>query len=260
MTLSSASSLYLPLSPVNQAWSPSAASSPSPFTSDSEGVLADGSKKKRRSGFIETLFDIASSQSNGQVIGFSSDGIALEIRDTTKLSAEVLPKYFKHKNVSSFIRQLNNYGFRTIPSPKGVFQTFLHENFRSDQKDLIKLISRKGGSAPPKKKKTLYEQVVELKERVAERSEHIKDLESRDGEHTRYIKELEMQNRRLVEEREVLLLENMQLVTMLKSGEPGSQSGLPVTSNPQPANLTPLFEPITKGENQDQFDWISRFG
>jgi len=51
---------------------------------------------------------------NESAIGFAADGMSLEIRNTDHLSNIVLPKHFKHRNVSSFIRQLNNYGFRTI--------------------------------------------------------------------------------------------------------------------------------------------------
>ena len=56
---------------------------------------------------------MTSCEANSHAIGFSDDGYCLEIRDTLALSSDVLPKYFKHKNVSSFIRQLNNYGFKT---------------------------------------------------------------------------------------------------------------------------------------------------
>lgn len=57
---------------------------------------------------------MANSEENGFAIGFSQDGTFLEIRDAKQLGEVVLPKYYKHRNVSSFVRQLNNYGFKTI--------------------------------------------------------------------------------------------------------------------------------------------------
>lgn len=97
----------------------------------------DIKRNKRRTGFIETLYSklaitmddenaqkgtnslcvfivMSNTPENEPAIGFAADGVSLEIRNTEDLSTIVLPKHFKHRNVSSFIRQLNNYGFRTI--------------------------------------------------------------------------------------------------------------------------------------------------
>jgi hypothetical protein len=42
--------------------------------------------------------------------GLSNDSVL--IKEQGALGSQVLPRYFKHGNVSSFVRQLNMYGFR----------------------------------------------------------------------------------------------------------------------------------------------------
>jgi hypothetical protein len=190
----------------------------------------DSAKKSRRTGFIETLYTMANTPDNESAIGFASDGISLEIRNTSDFSSRVLPKHFKHKNVSSFIRQLNNYGFRTIPSPKGIFQTFVHDHFLKDRRDLIKFITRRS-TGEVKKKKTLYEQVVEFKQREHLRVQRMEELETKDMQRSLYVNELEHQNQAFAEERDALIAENQRLMMILTANgiqtqAPPVQSGL----------------------------------
>lgn len=182
----------------------------------SKGDNGSDNNRLRRMTFIETLYNMVHTPENEQAIGFAADGVSLEVRNTIFFSTNVLPKHFKHRNVSSFIRQLNNYGFRTVPSVKGVFQTFVHDNFLKDRRDLIKFITRRTTHVV-KKKKTLFEQVTELKQREAERKQRLEEVERADTQKSLYITDLENRNRMLLEEREALVMENQRLMLMLSA-------------------------------------------
>jgi len=91
--------------------------------------------------FVHATYELA--MLNNEAIGFTNAGTALEIRNEALLAETFLPKYFKHKNVSSFIRQLNMYGFEKTDSSSGVVHTFQHECFEQNREDLLARITRK---------------------------------------------------------------------------------------------------------------------
>ncbi|KAH9484583.1 Heat shock factor protein [Psilocybe cubensis] len=89
---------------------------------------------------------------NAELIRWSDAGDSFFVLDHERFAHEVLGRWFKHRNFSSFVRQLNMYGFHKIPHlQQGVlksdteteFWNFAHANFHRGQPDLLCLIQRK---------------------------------------------------------------------------------------------------------------------
>ena len=90
--------------------------------------------------FINKTFKILSNSDFSSIITWIEDGSSFEIKDVESLTTLVLPLYFRHHNLASFIRQLNMYGFTKVKedSFRYAHPLFLRENI-----SLLKDIYRK---------------------------------------------------------------------------------------------------------------------
>ncbi|KAF9565121.1 hypothetical protein EC968_004248 [Mortierella alpina] len=66
---------------------------------------------KVRSMFIDKLYKMVEDPSIQHLISWAKEGDMFYVFNCIELSSSVLPKFFKHNNWQSFVRQLNMYGF-----------------------------------------------------------------------------------------------------------------------------------------------------
>ncbi|KAG0208532.1 stress-responsive transcription factor hsf1 [Mortierella sp. GBA30] len=102
--------------------------------------------------FLTKLYNMVGDTASNSLIKWSDNGQSFLVLNHVEFAKEVLPKFFKHNNFSSFVRQLNMYGFHKVPHiQQGVLMPdadseqweFSNPHFQRNQPDLLYLVSRK---------------------------------------------------------------------------------------------------------------------
>ncbi|KAG5528796.1 hypothetical protein RHGRI_029452 [Rhododendron griersonianum] len=104
------------------------------------GKGAQMAKRSVPAPFLSKTYELVEDGSSDEVISWNEEGTTFVVWKTADFARDLLPNYFKHNNFSSFVRQLNTYGFRkTVPDK----WEFANENFKRGQKELLTQIRRR---------------------------------------------------------------------------------------------------------------------
>ncbi|TMW62244.1 hypothetical protein Poli38472_009737 [Pythium oligandrum] len=146
--------------------------------------------------FLQKTYDMIES-SPDHIAAWSETGTSFIIKQPREFAKMMLPRYFKHNNFSSFVRQLNFYGFRKHKKDEIVINTvndetrnwweFYHEKFVRGKQELMAQIRRKTYSEPTSPDK---EEVETLKNSVQDLQHQVSDLMDQLGDLTSLVKTL----------------------------------------------------------------------
>jgi len=90
--------------------------------------------------FVQKLFSLLQADENQQHCRWTDNGKSFTIWNPDTFSRDVIPRYFRHNNFSSFIRQLNQYGFQKL---RPDLWEFGHPDFRRGDFDRLRLVERR---------------------------------------------------------------------------------------------------------------------
>lgn len=108
----------------------------------SKGTKPRRVAKNSVSAFISKTYEFLEDNQFPEIVDWNFEGTSIVIKNPVEFAQKVLNQYFKHKNLTSFVRQLNMYGFHKQRTHK-VEYVYSHELFQREKKHLLDQIKRK---------------------------------------------------------------------------------------------------------------------
>lgn len=102
--------------------------------------------------FVSSLWDMLSKPEHARYIAWTNNGENIKILDQEGFKNIVVPNYFNHRNIPSFVRQLNLYGFKKTQQDPNVLE-FTHPCVKRGHPELLHQCLRQRKKPPAKRAK-----------------------------------------------------------------------------------------------------------
>ncbi|KAL5727599.1 hypothetical protein ACHQM5_000778 [Ranunculus cassubicifolius] len=113
---------------------------PPPVEQTGESNGGGDAQKTLPTPFLTKTYQLVDDLAVDDIISWNEDGSTFVVWKPAEFARDLLPKYFKHNNFSSFVRQLNTYGFRKIVPDRW---EFANDCFKKGEKKLLCEIHRR---------------------------------------------------------------------------------------------------------------------
>ncbi|OIW21922.1 hypothetical protein TanjilG_14758 [Lupinus angustifolius] len=107
--------------------------------------------------FLFKTYMVVEDPATDDIVSWNSEGTAFVVWQPAEFARDLLPTLFKHSNFSSFVRQLNTYGFRKVATTRW---EFCNEKFKKGEKEFLCQIRRRKACSIKQQPSTQNQQVT----------------------------------------------------------------------------------------------------